>query len=94
MKLPSGIELPREKVEELCEAVIREKFYNECTFHEAFEPTDEGLAAGELDGIPVLESDDIQFIQETLRKPVFQCVEALTQRLVSFFTDYVKKLDW
>ncbi len=94
MKLPSGVEIPREKVEELCETVIREKFYLECTFHEAFEPTGTSLAEGEFSDIPVLGDEDIKFLYEALRKPVFQCVEMLTQRLATYFGDYVKLLDW
>jgi len=55
MKLPSGIEIPREKVEELCESIIREKFYLECTTQEAFESTAASLAAGEFPDIPLLD---------------------------------------
>lgn len=94
MKLPSGVVLPREKVEELCDAVIREKFMMECTFQEAFEPTANSLAEGEFDGIPVLKQEDIKFLYDVLRKPVFQCVEMLTQRLADFFNNYVKLLEW
>ena len=94
MKLPSGVEIPRKEMEELCETVIREEFYGECTFAEAFEPTAENLAAGEVEGIPALDHDDIQFVREALRKIVFQCVEMLTTHLVDYFRIYVKMLNW
>ena len=94
MKLPSGIEIPRKKMEELCEVVIREEFYGESTFAEAFYPTAENLATGRVIGIPTLSNDDVQYVREALRKIVFQCVEGLTTHLTDFFTNYVKLLNW
>ena len=94
MKLPSGVEIPREKVEELCEVVIREKFQLECTTYEAFESTREDLLEGSLDDIPVLEEEDVKFLYEAIRHLVFDCVEALTETLAAYFVAHVKPLDW
>lgn len=94
MKLPSGVELPREKVEELCESVIREKFYLECTTQEAFESTAESLAAGEFEDIPVLDEQEIKFLYEAIRHEVFGCVEELTKTLAAYFANKVRQLDW
>jgi len=94
MKLPSGIELPREKVEELCDTVIREKFQLGCTYEEAFEPTGEDLADGSLDDIPILGEEDIKFLYDTLREPVIGCEGALTEILTAYFRTHVKLLDW
>lgn len=94
MKLPSGIELLREKVEELCEAVIREKFQLECTTQEAFESTADGLREGGFDDIPVLGQEDIKFLYDALRHPVFGCVEELTKTFAAYFVNKVKPLPW
>ncbi len=94
MKLPSGIELPREKVEELCEVLIREKFQLECTFAEAFDMTAIDLSEGNIDGVPALEQGDIVYLREVYRKIVFQCVEGLNEHLKKFFEGYVSILDW
>lgn len=90
MKLPSGIELSHEKVEELCEVVIREKFQLECTFVEAFESTADGLREGGFDGIPVLESEDIKFLSDALANMVIFCVVALESTLGTYLEEHLR----
>ena len=87
MKLPSGIELSNEKVEELCEVIIREKFQLECPFTEAFESTAESLHEGEFDDIPVLEYEDIKFLGDALSAIVIDCVQALNSTLGTFLAE-------
>jgi len=94
MKLPSGIELPREKLEELCEIIIRDKFQLECTYEEAFEPIKQSLHEGVFDDIPILHFRDINFLHDALREPVIGCEGALTEILAAYFRAHVKPLDW
>ena len=70
MKLPSGIELSREKMKELCECIIREKFRLECKFAEAFNNIASILRDGEFYDIPILGSDDINSLYDAFRDVV------------------------
>ncbi len=94
MKLPSGVVLPREKVEELCEIIIRDKFQLECTYEEAFEPIKQSLHEGTFDDIPVLHFRDTNFLYDALWQSVIDCEEALTKTLADYFANIVKLLDW
>ncbi len=87
MKPPSGTVVTTEKMEELCEVVIREKFQLECPFIEAFETTKQMLYEGTFEGIPALHFDDINALRNAIMTAVIDCVGVLNSTLGTFLQE-------
>ncbi len=94
MKLPSGNEISKEQLVEMCEGIIGEKFMMECTCGEAFETTGESLREGNYVGIPALNEDDIHFLFEALKHVVMDCETALRKTLDTFMADSTVVNSW
>lgn len=84
MKLLSGYEISREKLLEIFESIVAEKYMMECTYAEAFEPTAISLADGDWDDIPVLDGADIRLLSVWLVGPVIECEQKLRATLSEF----------
>ena len=94
MKLPSGNEISKEKLVEMCESIIGEKLMCECTYDEAFEPTGEALAEGTYVDIPVLNDDDIAFLYNALNGVVMDCEARLRSTLGTFMAHSIVVNSW
>ncbi len=94
MKLPSGNEISKETLVEMCETIIGEKLLWECTYGEAFETTEESLREGQYVGIPALDEDDIHFLFEALKHVVVDCETALRKTLGTFMADNTVVNSW
>ncbi len=94
MKLPSGYEITKEQLVEMCEGIIGEKLVWECTCGEAFETTEEFLREGIHVGIPALGEEDIHFIFEALKHVVIDCETALRKTLGTFMADNAIVNSW
>jgi len=89
MKLPSGYEISKEKLVELCEGIIGEKFMVESTYAEAFEPTAGSLSVGEFTDLPALDEGDINFLYDALKDVVVGCETALRSTLGTFMESHI-----
>jgi len=87
MKLPSGYEISKDKLLEIFEAIVAEKFATEETFTSAFEPAAELLAEGESTNIPALNEEDISFLYTALAHVVIVCESRLRATLLEFEAD-------
>ncbi len=94
MKLPSGCEISKERLVEMCEVIIGEKLMWECTYGEAFETTEEALREGTYVDIPALNEDDIHFLFEALKHVVIDCETALRKTLGTFMADSAVVNSW
>jgi len=94
MKLPSGYEISKEKLVEVCEGVIGEKFMMECTYEEAFEPTADYLSDGKYTDIPALNEADITFIHNALKDVVIDCEARLRSTLGTFMAHSIVVNSW
>lgn len=94
MKLPSGYEINKDDLVEMCEGIIGEKFMMECTYEEAFEPTTDSLHEGQYTDIPALDDDDIAFLYNTLKDVVIDCEVALRSTLGTFMADNAIVNSW
>ncbi|MBA7638614.1 hypothetical protein ES703_46270 [subsurface metagenome] len=94
MKLPSGNEISKEMLVEMCEGVIGEKFMMECPFDEAFEPTAETLHEGNYTDIPALDDDDITFLYNALKDVVIEAEARLRSTLGTFMAHSIVVNSW
>ncbi len=94
MKLPSGNEVTKEQLVEMCETVIRDKFMWECTFGEAFESTGETLSEGNYADIPALNEEDIKFLYDALKDVVIDCEARLRSTLGTFMVHSIVVNSW
>lgn len=94
MKLPSGYEINKEELVEMCEGIIAEKFMMECPYEEAFEPTAETLSEGNHVDIPALDEADITFLYNALKDVVIGCETALRSTLGTFMADNAVVKSW
>jgi len=94
MKLPSGHEISKEKLVEMCEGVIGEKFMMGCPFDEAFEPTAETLSEGNYADIPALDEADITFLYDALNNVVIDCEAELRCTLGTFMAHSIVVNSW
>jgi len=94
MKLPSGNEITKEQLVEMCEGIIGEKFMMECTYGEAFEPAEESLREGNYVGIPALDEDDIHFLFNALKHVVVDCDARLRITLSTFMAHSIIVNSW
>jgi len=94
MRLPSGNEISKEKLIEMCECIIGEKLMWECTYEEAFESTGESLAEGEYTDVPALSDKDITFLYNTLKDVVIDCETALRRTLGTFMANNTVVNSW
>ena len=88
VKLPSGYEINKEILVELCEGIIAEKFMWECSYAEAFETTEENLREGQIIDIPALNEADITFLYDALKDVVIDCETALRSTLGTYMASY------
>jgi len=94
MKLPSGYEISKEKLVEMCEIIIGEKLMWECTYGEAFETTEEALREGNYVDIPALNEDDIHFLFDALKHVVMDCEARLRSTLGTFMAHSIVVNSW
>jgi len=94
MKLPSGHEISKETLVEMCELIVSEKLLWECTFGEAFETTEESLREGQYAGVPALNEGDIHFLFDTLKHVVIDCETALRSTLGTSMADNAVVNSW
>ncbi len=94
MKLPSGNEVSKETLVEMCESVIRDKFMWECAYEEAFESTADTLSNGEYAGIPALDEADIKFLYDALKDVVIDCEARLRSTLDTFMAHSMVVNSW
>lgn len=94
MKLPSGQEVSKETLVEMCEAVISAKMGMECTFAEAFEETADTLSEGNWSDVPTLDEEDISFLYGTLKDVVIDCEAALRSALGTFMAENETVKSW
>lgn len=94
MKLPSGYEISREKLLEVFEAVVAEKFAMECTFADAFKPVAESLREGEYTDIPALTLEDVSFLGTELVSVVIICEGELRSTLGRFEAESTTISSW
>lgn len=94
MKLPSGNEISKETLVEMCETIISEKLLWECTYGEAFETTEESLREGQYVGIPALDEDNIHFLFEALKHVVVDCEAKLRSTLDTFMAENATVKSW
>ena len=94
MKLPSGNEISKEQLVEICKGIISEKFMMECTCGEAFKGTEAFLRRGNYVGMPALNEDDIHFLFEALKHVVIDCETALEKTLSTFMAESTIVNSW
>jgi len=94
MKLPSGYEISKEKLVEMCEVIISDKFMWECSYAEAFETTEENLREGQIIDIPALNDEDIKFLYDLLSDVVTDCETALRKTLGTFMAGNAVVNSW
>lgn len=90
MKLPSGRDVNKEQLVEMCETVAMEKLVMECTFTEAFELASED----NWPGLPALDKADISYLHEALKDVVIDCEAALRSTLGTFMAENETVKSW
>ncbi len=94
MKLPSGNEITKEQLVEICEGIIGDKFMSECSYAESFETTADNLREGQVVDIPALNDEDINFLYDALSEVVIDCDTALRSTLRTFMADNAVVNSW
>ncbi len=94
MKLPSGYEITKEQLVEMCKRIVSDKFLSECSYAEAFENTEDALREGQITDIPALNAENVGFLYDALSGVVMDCEARLRITLDTFMAHNIVVNSW